>query len=237
MKAGFIISIILIIAFAITFLLGRGCNHPHDNSTEQNNTAALTDTIRILRQLDSTLIATIASYQANNKAQFLALASKDSTIIALQGMVKDFKGRLQAAGAFTTETKFTATGKTKIVHDTAYIGSQSYPTYTTDFQLGRWVHGDVVANSDSIVVTPSVYDEYELGFGYDKSGKAYGEVKTHNPYNTIKTFRSYNLALPKQKRYGIGIQAGYGLMYIAPLNRVYHGVTLSIGISRHIVEF
>jgi len=60
-------------------------------------------------------------------------------------------------------------------------------------------------------------------------------VTTDNPYITINGFKSCIFDLPKRRKWAVGIQAGYGLVYAN--KQIYSAPFVGLGISRTIVSF
>ena len=56
-------------------------------------------------------------------------------------------------------------------------------------------------------------------------------VKNDNPYSSTEELKAYKLKMPKPKRFGLGIQGGYGIGG--------YGLTpyIGIGLSYNIINF
>lgn len=161
--------------------------------------------------------ASISVLQLKNKKQLLELKSKDSTIIWLQDVVKDYKGKLNAAIVLSNHTLVNGSSVTNwLPGDTVYVDSVRYfyPTYNTDWE-NRWEVGSITAKRDSISWSIKVKNEYEIYLGaiskgWFKKRKYEVLVRNMNPNTYTTELRSFQVE-EKSRRISLGIQAGYGL--------------------------
>lgn len=207
--------------------------------------SSLQDTLKVVRNRDSSLTATISTLETDNVKQFLNLQVKDSSILALQNLVKDYKSKLREAGSsatkLTTDTKVDTKSPTQVNPRDTVKGDSLvyiYPSYKSEFNLNNWVEGTVFATRDTTTLRLIVRNDYDVIIGSEgglfKKRKTFVEVTSHNPYSEIKTLRTYRVSQPPPKRWGIGIQAGYGLtLSDKPILTPYIG----IGVSHNLIRF
>lgn len=205
-----------------------------------NISQALTDTVRIYRDKEGKQIATITAFQTSRKKDFLKIKSNDSVIKRLQNLVSDYGNKLGSGTATTFNTSTHAIarsttivtpGDTVLRHDTAFV----FPTYSSKFALGKWVTGNTVANRDSIIVSLKTYNEYDVIVAESEGGlfkkpKVYADVITHSPYDDINQIRAFKVAVPPQKKLGLGFSLGYGLSASGAV--IYIGVGLNYNLIR-----
>lgn len=181
--------------------------------------AALSDTLKVVRQSDSSSKATIAVIQTEKARDFLQLQTKDKEVQELQKLVKDYKNVLQAGSSVTKgliETLAdlkTQKPPTIIKRDTVVVDSgtvEIYPTYE-DSVVNKWVKVKGIMSKDSSDFKIAVNNEFTAVMGYDKKNKApFIEYHLLNPYSTMKTLRSYQVSIPKPKKWVVGAGIGYG---------------------------
>jgi hypothetical protein len=87
-----------------------------------------------------------------------------------------------------------------------------------------------------------IVNEYELTIGYEggnlfKKGTPYAIVKNRNPYTTTTDLRVYQVAVPKQKRYGFALQAGFGGFYDLKTTNIGYGPYVGLGFSYNIIRW
>lgn len=207
---------------------------------------SLQDTLKVVRNKDSSLTATISTLETENASQFLKLVSRDLDVLQLQELVKKYKSKLKEPGSsatkLITDTKVDTKSPTEVVIRDTVRGNDSmiylYPTYKTAFNLGEWVTGYVKADRDTTEVDILIKNDYDVVIGTEgkwfKRKKSFVEVISHNPYSDVKTLRTYRVSQPKPKKYGLGIQAGYGVTLNSnSILTPYVGV----GISYNLIRF
>ena len=146
------------------------------------------------------MISKISSIEVDNMSFFKQLEVKDKTIKELQKLVK--KGTLTAS-IVKTETKVDTVFKTVKIKDTLNL------TFETDFNLKDWIWGTVAMNKDSTALRLFTRDQYDITLSKEKDG-TYVNVINHNPFSTTQEVRSV-YKLPKTKKWGLNISAGYGI--------------------------
>lgn len=205
----------------ILILLGLLINSLIMNNIRVNESdriqSALKDSIRTWVDKDGYNRAKISVIEATTSKAFTELASKDSTIIKLQDLVRKNSNQISNGGSITiinTEGNISTTVPTMPI-DTTING---FPTYESSFNLKGWVIGEVIARKDSTDVTLKYRDEFNLVIGREKTGflglgktKPYADLTSKSPYSTVKNLRVYQDAPENIKYWHIGPGVFYGI--------------------------
>lgn len=194
-----IICIALIIIFVI-FAFKR-CKNDIREFSNIDKLESLTDSIKYYKDNYNVLHSRISVIEADN---FTKIKSKDKDIQELQELVKKYKN-IQAATVIKTETKVVE----KIVNKPIFDTVSKETAYYSKFNLEDFVWGEIIAKKDSTDLILNIRNDFNIVSHYDK-GKLVLDVSDKNPYTVTKSQRSY-INLPKQKRWGLGINAGYGV--------------------------
>lgn len=206
--------------FLLVSLMFKECTNRDKEISSKRLIAQLNDSLQSYRDKEGKMISKISSIEVDNMSFFKQLEVKDKTIKELQKLVK--KGTLTAS-IIKTETKVDTVFKTTRVIDTVEY------TYQTDFNLKGWVWGTVSMNKDTTALKLFTRDQYDITLSKEKDG-TYINVFNHNPFSTTQEIRSV-YKLPKTKKWGLNISAGYG---ITPEGfKPYIGV----GIGRTLINF
>lgn len=163
---------------------------------------------------DSTTTARLYTVTNDNYRQFLKIKSQDSTIIKLQEEVKKHKKNIKEPGSSVTVIDnnthingSTDTHVTNPIKDTTAVA----PIYETKPPIhDEWISLYIKATSSKISYDLNVRNQYSVVIGQEGK-KNFAEVKNFNPYTETTSIRTYQVTVPKQKRLGVGVQAGYGL--------------------------
>lgn len=190
------VIIVLIIIF--TIILFRRCERDINTFSKIES---LNDSIKYYKDSYNVLHSKITIIEADN---FTKLNVKDKEIQELQNLVKRYKN-VQAATIIKTETKVVEKIVNKLVLDT--INSEE--AYYSKFNLEDFVWGEIIAKKDSTDLILNIRNDFNIVSYYEK-GKLVLDVSDKNPYSTTKSQKSY-INLPKQKKWGIGVNAGYGI--------------------------
>jgi len=173
------------------------------------------DTIKSFRNEKGEMVSTIKAFQTTRAEDFVTFQSQDSIINILQRNVKYYKKKLKKQGSVTHISSSMVIDTVSVTHTTI---ENSYPVYTSQFNLNNWVYGKVIAKKDSTKFNLKVKNSYTTIIGREKVGlfkyKPFVEVINHNPYSETKKIRTYQVSLPRANKLGLGLQAGYGLTTI-----------------------
>ena len=161
-------------------------------------------------------ITSTSLMKAAKKKDFLKMQTNDSTILALQKVVKDYKGKLASATVLGSSTSDSGTSVTTTSWDTIKTdtGSIIHPVFKTDWDE-RWSRGNIIASKDSISRNIQVKNEFEFTQGLERQGflkkrKSLVTIKNLNP-NTVTTELKTFTVQAQKKRFSVGIGAAYGL--------------------------
>lgn len=238
MKTGNIVLIIVVIVVAIFLILKfEKCTSKTTSEAEQTNLVdALNDSIRFYKGADSISKATIQVLRTENIKTFTDLQIKDEEVRGLQKAVSEYKNKLKAGSSVTNtlletlvqNTAPTTITKTDTITKDNYI--EVWPEYSKDFE-DKWITTEIRMNKDSSFLSLKSRDSLTIVIGIDKK-KPFAEITSYSPYTEVKKLRTYQVSLPPPKKFGIGIQAGYGFSEgLKP--RPYVG----IGVSYNFIRF
>ena len=206
--------------FLLLSLMFRECSSRDQEISSKKLIAQLNDSLQSYRDKEGKMISKISSIEIDNMSFFKQLEVKDKTIQELQKLVK--KSTL-AASIIKTETKVDTVFKTTKIKDTVNI------TYETDFDVQGWIWGTVSMNKDTTSLKVFTRDQYDIRLSKEKDG-TYIDVINHNPFSTTQEVRSV-YKLPKQKKFGIGVNLGYGI--------TSYGLSpyIGLGINYNLINF
>lgn len=206
--------------FLLISLMFRECSDRDREISSKRLIAQLNDSLQSYRDKEGKMISRISSIEVDNMSFFKQLQVKDKTIQDLQKLVK--KGTF-AASIIKTETKVDTVFRTTKIKDTVNV------TYETDFDVQGWIWGTVAINKDTTSLKVFTRDQYDIRLSKEKDG-TYIDVINHNPFSTTQEVRSV-YKLPKQKKFGIGVNLGYGI--------TSYGLSpyIGLGINYNLINF
>lgn len=227
-------GIIIILILAYFLFQARG------QITEQNNlNIALADSVQTWKGKDGLNRAKISTLETSKTKEFLALATKDSSVIALQQEVKEMRRYLRNKGSvtnFSSDTTVDTSSPTEVTVD-----NSGNPTYKSKFDLDGWVFGNSVATKDSTYLNLKVKNKYSLTLGVEPTGflglgkgKPFAQVKNENPYSETQELKTYQVTAPKPKRWGVGPVGAYGLN-LGPVPQL--GGFVGVGVQYSLIQF
>lgn len=231
------IDLLYVITVIILVLLLIGSCDKQKSAQDLYN--ATQDTLRVTVNKLGQQTASISVLKAADTKQFLKLKTQDSTILHLQDVVKDYKGRLATATVLSNTTSDVGTTATVVSFpDTSGNETKDilYPIYETQWNE-RWSVGSIRASRDSISRDIKVKNEYEITQGEEKRGLFKPRiltvnVKNLNPNTETVELRVFTVDVPN-KRFSFGVQAGYGVL----LNGTGTGPYIGVGGSWTILKF
>lgn len=150
--------------------------------------------------------------ETSEKKLFLKIKSKDSSIIRLQEIVEDYKGRLYSATLVKNSTKINGKGVTELIVEEKQ--TISFPTYRTSFS-DKWYDITIEAGKDSIKWNSQIRNEFEITIGEESNGWFKKRTKNIsilnlNPYTETTELRNYSIST-KPKRLNFSLVGAYGL--------------------------
>ena len=233
---------IIIILILIIILLGiggyLGWRHYSNKLGDQISlNEAVTAKLEITEDKFGREVAKRQSYSSLNTKEFLKMTGLDSLSKELQSLVKENKALIKKGGNATLVTTSSELDKNTITNIT-YVNNDSFPTYDTRF-FDDWLSYTIIAKKDTISLDFSLLNKFSVVVGNEPQGlfkkpKSYVTITNHNPYTKTTDIRTYNVKVPKPKRLGFGVNAGYGL-HIGSAG-ISHGLNISVGINYNLIE-
>jgi hypothetical protein len=205
LKNYFIALLIVFVPLAIFIILKKNNNQLESLRLENS---ALTDSLIIKRLETGEQTAMINVLQADRVQDLLKIKSKDSVINKLQVEVERYKKEIKKGGSVTVVGNTTAvTGTTPLIPaDTSQASIAPFSFTFSD----KWIYLSGKGLNDSLDFDLKVKNEYTIAIGYEKK-KPFVEITNHNPYTETSYLRTFEVKVPKASRFGLGIQAGYGI--------------------------
>ena len=202
----------IFVIFGLLVLLLNQCNKTSEISDLYESA---NDSLSISQTKNGEQIAAIKSFKVEKKNDFLAMKTKDSTIIWLQGVVKKSNG-VVAAMVASTSTKDQSSSSTTIVIDSTKLdsGQLVFPIYKTTWDE-KWSMGEIIASKDSIQRDITFKNDFQITIS-NRSNKLFKpkemtlELINLNPNTQTHDMRSL-VVKNEPKRVNLGIQAGYGV--------------------------
>jgi len=197
----------------------------------------LEDTLVHFKDKNGNLSSKIQILEADNFKQILELKSSKRTLELIQNELKQYKGKATNSVAFSSQTKFDTIIKTEIKYvydtlfqdgDTILIPLKKYAVHHND----RWINVNFDSDSSNTSISLKVNNEYSVSLVKNKK-KYEAIVKNYNPYSSITEVTATSLVgVPKKKRFGIGLQFGYGINSSFKIQPY-----LGVGMSCNVVQF
>jgi len=233
-KTQFVIALLIIVGI----LLFRSCKGDLDLKEQIGLYEAAQDTLSQTRNELGEQVSSIALFKADKKKDFLKMKSNDSTIIALQKVVKEYKGKLKTATVLGTSTNDNGSSSTVTDYDTIYTDTGNYmsPIYKTDWEE-EWSVGKIVATKDSISRNIKVKNKFELTIGEEESKRGWFKklrkkeslvtITNKNPNTVTTELRTFTIE-PHKNKISIGLGVAYGFDIIGLKPTVVIGPTVHI---------
>lgn len=211
-----VIGIVCIIVLAILFTRSTMLNNRSELATK-----VLQDTLRVYEDREGFIRGSILTVQTKNSKLLLTTKSLESDVIRLQEAVKKYEkeGFSGKPGSSVSVADIGTDIDIKV--PTTFVTEDeepNSPVYETEFDLGGWVFGDIIAAEDSTQIKLRVKNEFDVIIDYEKQGflgtkkpLPISEIVSRNPYSTINTFRTFQVSQPPGVNLVIGPSIGYGL--------------------------
>lgn len=188
------------------------------------------------RDKDSLHHARIIAIETERTKDFLKLKVQDSLIQRLQKAVLKNRKEIKHGGQIVITESETAIRKAiKTESDIAVI-TDSNSCARMVFTDSLWYRAEVTIRADSSRLDLTTRNRYVVTVGCERqlfgNSRYFAEVHNDNPYSEVKGIRTYRVQMPPGKRFGIGIQVGYGINSKLQLNPY-----VGIGISWNVIQF
>ena len=223
-------------------------------NSEQLNALYLgiaTNELVVTRDSLGTERARVNTLETDNIAALLDIAIKSDDIDWLKHEVERYSNMNE--GSITIINSQSALIDSMMTHvlpgDTLTIGDTTYifPTYefeniktgTVEFSDDTitWYRLVGMSNRTTTYVDVFINNMYSVNVVnpkpklFKKNELPYAEVINYNPYSTTESTKTYRVTIPKDKKFGLAIQVGYGIT----------GTSLSpyigIGLGYNIIKF
>ena len=192
---------------------------------------AINDTVSQYRNEKGELVYKISAIQMDSYKDFLSIVTKDSLIIELQKRMAYYKNKAESATIFNVKGEASASSSTKVEIDTIKTDTIKFsPIYISQF-FDPWLSLATKSTVDSTSFKLSFQDTYTITQLNDEEG-IYVEIINQSPYVMVNNIRHFRITLPeppKHKKWGIGVQGGYGINFLD--NRVQLSPYVGIGVS------
>jgi hypothetical protein len=219
-----IFSVIIIVLWSMYSLKNK------DYKEQSNLIEASFDTIKKWKGKNGQYYAKIQVLETRNSKDFLDLKSKDSTIIKLQGIVKENRRLLKKQGSVSvinSETKVKDSTKTTVIRDTVTKSD----VYTSNITK-KWYEIKTVARKDSTFHEFKTFSKLSLTIGLESQGLfkkpiPYGVANDENPFTDIKEMRIYQVSFPKRKSFSLAPSINVGVDFTGVIYTTF-GVSLQL---------
>jgi fructosamine-3-kinase len=237
MKKEYWYFISLFAFFLIIFFIRRGDSYKENYEEQVSLYNSITDSLKTYRNKDSLNVSRIFVMQMDKAKDFLEIQNLKDGNLKLQNFInsqgkqiKDLKTALYIAN----QTTYTDT-----VRDYYPIGGDTIvfsESVLLDSINNNWINARYGFQYGKSYFTMKPRDEFTIAIKDSKQGY-YAEITNLNPYSTTKDIRVFNVAVPKQKKCGIGIDLGFGINYGLSSRKLDYGPYVGLGISYNIIEW
>ena len=232
---------LLIVALTITFVSLSKQKSKFVDQEELYN--AVTGELKTWRNKDSLNLAKIQIMQTDKAKDFLKINNLTGANLDLQNLVKA-QGKkikdLTAALVIESETSFTDTLRVfyPIGGDTIVFSK----SVLLDTISNEWIDAMFGFNKGFSYLDLKIKNKYEIVMGFEggnifKRGIPYATLTNLNPYTSTKEMRVYQVRVPKQRRFGVGLQAGFGGVYDIQQKSIGYGPYVGLGINYNIINW
>ncbi len=226
--------IFLTMIVVLLVLLQNGCNN---TNSLKGMYETISDSLKTAKNELGQQTATIGALQGDKVANLMEISTKDSTILWLKDVAKQYKGKIGTAIVLSNTTSSSETIRTvhtksidTLIKDSLYY---IYPEYSVDW-VNEWEQGKIRASKDSIYRQITFTNEFEITIGEQRNKwfkpREYDvSVKNLNPNTSTKELRAFTVRA-KPKRFTLGLHLGYGmdLVNFRPVPYVGVGVGFTI---------
>lgn len=198
---------------------------------------AITDSLHTYKNKDSLNVAFIKVMETENAKDFAKIKNLEDYNLKLQETVK-LQGRdisnLKTALIIATETQFVDTLKYSypIGGDTIVFSK----SILLDSVKNNWIDATWGFRRGKSFLRLKTFDELSIVIKNSKKGN-YAEVTNYNPYSSTKDMRILNVAVPKQKKRGIGYSFGIAAHYGIFGKRIDVGPYIGVGFNGNLFEW
>ena len=243
-KTNSVFIIIIAVLIASLFLLFNSNRKTKKKLKEQVELYnSVTSSLDVWKDKDSLNNAKIQIVQTEKAKDFLKLQNLQGTNLELQNLIKQQEKKikdLDAALIIESETKYTDTLKVYYpIQGDTLIFSESV---LLDSVKNEWINTVFGFDKGFSYLDLTIKNKYEVVLGLEggsffKRGTPYAVIKNLNPHTDTKEMRVYQVSIPKQKRWGIAVQAGFGGVYDIKQSSIGYGPYIGLGINYNIINW
>ena len=244
MKKNTIIFTISFVAMAIIIsLIALLVNSRRDVVSQKDLYEAVIDSLYSYKTKDSLNAVRIQIIQTDREKDFLTIKNLTETNLELQNLVRNKDKRIsELSVALILKDETVIYDTTRVFHpiggDTL-VFSQSILLDTINTQ---WYDATFGFRYGFSYLDLKIKNQYNVTLGYEggnwfKRGTPYARVVNLNPYTQTNDLRVYQVAVPPPKRFGLGIQSGFGGLYDIRNNNLGYGFYIGLGFSYNIIRW
>lgn len=223
--------------FVVFFILGRECGKAKEHKENIKITESLNDSLVVWKDKYNKQHAKISVIELDNANQLLDINTKDKEILELQQLVKEYKKKLKNPGSSVVYVK----GET--IYDTIKEIPKDIAEQIKHLRDGifdtisnPYIYSSYGFKGSNSYFNLRVYNKYSVVIGQESQGwfkpkKTIVEVVNHNPYSSTSTVRAFQVLQPKETKFSVGPQVGYG--FTAQGGQPYIG----IGLQYNLIKF
>ena len=243
-KLNFILIIIIAVSIGAAIFFNKKYQESRKDYKDQVELYnAITSELKNWKDKDSLNLSKIQIMQTEKASDFLKIKNLQGTNLELQNLIKNQNKKIKDLNtALILKDETVIRDTTRIYYpiggDTL-VFSQSV---LLDTIKNKWIDVTYGFNKGRSHFDLKIVNEYELTIGYEggnlfKKGTPYAIIKNRNPYTTTTDLRVYQVAVPKQKRYGFALQAGFGGFYDLKTTNIGYGPYVGLGFSYNIIRW
>lgn len=229
-------ALFLILIFSSIFILKHFSEKSHiKNKEKMEMYERIQDSLVTFKNKYGESVNKISVLESSNSKYLLEIKTKDETMLSLIDLVKKNQKELNKPGSTAVviqrETIIDTITKEKLVYTI-----DKDKLYFKDSLVNKWVSNKYERKGDSSIWNLKVKDDLSMTIKEDK-GIKYAEITNHSPYSNTKNLRMWQFNdsnTRKDKKWGIGIQVGYGVSLQDPLKLSPY---IGVGVSKNIITF
>ena len=238
-----VVGLVVLLLVALTISISIISKQKRNVVNQEQLYNAITDTLKTWKDKDNLNLAKIQIMQTDKAKDFLNIKNLTGTNLELQNLIKSQKGKIKDLNAaLILKSETTITDTTRVFYP---IGGDTIvfsKSILLDKIVNEWINVTFGFKMGNSYFDMNLNNVYEVTMGYEggnlfKKGIPYATVKNLNPYTTTTDMKVYQVQIPKQKRFGIGLQVGYGGLYDIMNKKLGHGVYVGLGGTYNIINW
>lgn len=168
--------------------------------------------LAIEKSRGDTIIQTYNKLNQQVTTSYKMTGDLKAVLAGLEDQVKELKSKVGSSGSsvtyFSTFTPLRFTSKPFVIRDTQF-GKDIYVD-SLNKHYGDWITGWMAMSEDTSILELNIKNDFIVALGYEKRNLfkrdiAFASITNLNPYTKTTDLKVYKVALPKPKRFGLGI--------------------------------